>query len=221
MHFEYIEKNKRVSDAELINDIKAVALQLNKDSLSIAEYSKFGSFDPSTPSRRFGTWNAALNCAGLKPRNSFHNEQELLDNLYSVWIKKGEQPTRDDMDNHGLSFISSGSYLRRYGSWSKALIAFIEYMNESDALDNKEASVAKTIRRTPHDINLRLRFNVIKRDHFKCCVCGASPSKDPSVVLHVDHIIPYSKGGETVIENLQTLCSKCNLGKGNLTISDS
>ncbi|MCL4507775.1 MAG: HNH endonuclease [Chloroflexi bacterium] len=34
--------------------------------------------------------------------------------------------------------------------------------------------------------------------------------------LHVDHILAWSKGGETVLENLQTLCSVCNLGKSNV-----
>lgn len=61
----------------------------------------------------------------------------------------------------------------------------------------------------------KLRYQVLKRDNFKCCACGASPAKDPSVELHIDHIIPYSKGGETIMENLQTLCSKCNLGKSD------
>lgn len=73
-------------------------------------------------------------------------------------------------------------------------------------------------RKTVRDIDLRLRFKVMHRDNFKCCKCGASPAKGPSVELHVDHIIPWSKGGETVIENLQTLCSKCNLGKSDLIL---
>lgn len=64
-------------------------------------------------------------------------------------------------------------------------------------------------------ISEKLRYQVLKRDNFKCCACGASPAKDPSVELHIDHIIPWSKGGETTLENLQTLCSRCNLGKGN------
>ena len=70
--------------------------------------------------------------------------------------------------------------------------------------------------KTKRDINLRLRFKVMARDHFKCCNCGKSPATDPSVVLHIDHIYPYSKGGETIMENLQTLCSDCNLGKSDL-----
>ena len=74
-------------------------------------------------------------------------------------------------------------------------------------------------KRTPHKasrtISDKLRYQVLKRDNFKCCACGASPAKDPSVELHIDHIVPWSKGGETTAENLQTLCSKCNLGKSN------
>ena len=64
-------------------------------------------------------------------------------------------------------------------------------------------------------ISDKLRYQVLKRDNFKCCACGASPAKDPSVELHIDHIIPWSKGGETTIDNLQTLCSRCNLGKSD------
>ena len=59
-------------------------------------------------------------------------------------------------------------------------------------------------------------YQVLKRDNFKCCACGASPAKDPAVELHIDHIIPWSRGGETTPENLQTLCSRCNLGKSDL-----
>lgn len=69
--------------------------------------------------------------------------------------------------------------------------------------------------RTSRVISDKLRYQVFKRDNFKCCVCGASPAKDPSVELHIDHIVPWSKGGETTMDNLQTLCSKCNLGKSD------
>ena len=68
---------------------------------------------------------------------------------------------------------------------------------------------------TSRIINDKLRYQVLKRDNFKCCACGASPAKDPSVELHIDHIIPWSKGGTTTLDNLQTLCSKCNLGKSD------
>jgi len=37
------------------------------------------------------------------------------------------------------------------------------------------------------------------------------------VVLHIDHVLPVSRGGLATLENLRTLCEKCNLGRGNVT----
>jgi 5-methylcytosine-specific restriction endonuclease McrA len=56
----------------------------------------------------------------------------------------------------------------------------------------------------------------MRRDNFKCCICGASPALNAGTILVVDHVIPWTGGGETVMENLQTLCQPCNGGKSNL-----
>jgi hypothetical protein len=58
-----------------------------------------------------------------------------------------------------------------------------------------------------------LRFQVLTRDNFTCQYCGASPRKNSTTILHVDHIVPLSKGGTTTIDNLITSCELCNLGK--------
>ncbi len=58
-----------------------------------------------------------------------------------------------------------------------------------------------------------LRYDILKRDGFRCVICGRTAEDD--VKLHVDHIIPVSKGGKTVPENLRTLCDSCNLGKSD------
>lgn len=55
-----------------------------------------------------------------------------------------------------------------------------------------------------------LRYKVLKRDHFRCKICG-NTSKDS--ILEVDHIIPISKGGTSIESNLQTTCFDCNRGK--------
>lgn len=123
------------------------------------------------------------------------------------------------MDDKSISHISSGAYLRKYGKWTNALKTFIDYIN-SDTIEyelNPIDSYSKS-HKTSRDINLRLRFRVMQQDNFKYRLCGASPAKDSSVELHIDHIKPWSKGGETIIENLQTLCSNCNLGKSNLEL---
>lgn len=61
----------------------------------------------------------------------------------------------------------------------------------------------------------KLRFEVFKRDGFKCAYCGQQP---PDVVLEVDHIVPRSKGGTDAIVNLLTSCFQCNRGKSDRTI---
>ena len=70
-------------------------------------------------------------------------------------------------------------------------------------------------RRTSRDVSERMRFRILLRDGFECQSCGASPLKNRGVELHVDHILPWSKGGETEDENLETKCTRCNLGKGD------
>jgi len=64
-------------------------------------------------------------------------------------------------------------------------------------------------------IPLILRYKVLERDNGRCVICGASP-RHKDIILHVDHIVPFSKGGLTTLDNLQTLCSDCNLGKKDM-----
>jgi hypothetical protein len=59
-------------------------------------------------------------------------------------------------------------------------------------------------------MSVRLRFEVFKRDGFRCVYCGATPIDKP---LHADHVVPVAEGGETIASNLVTACSDCNLGK--------
>ena len=65
-------------------------------------------------------------------------------------------------------------------------------------------------------ISKKLRFEVFKRDGFKCAYCGKTP---PEVVLEVDHIDPKSKGGSNDINNLITACFACNRGKRNISLN--
>jgi hypothetical protein len=61
------------------------------------------------------------------------------------------------------------------------------------------------------------RFEVFKRDGFKCTYCGAEA---PRSVLHVDHIKPVAKGGTNDLLNLVTACVDCNAGKSDRELSD-
>ena len=65
-------------------------------------------------------------------------------------------------------------------------------------------------------LSKKMRFEVFKRDSFKCQYCGRSA---PEVVLHVDHIQPVAKDGTNDIFNLITSCADCNGGKGARELS--
>ena len=67
-------------------------------------------------------------------------------------------------------------------------------------------------------VSKSVRFEVFKRDHFKCQYCGRS---SPDVVLQVDHIHPKAEGGDNDILNLITSCWECNIGKGKKTLDDN
>lgn len=59
-----------------------------------------------------------------------------------------------------------------------------------------------------------LRGHIKERDNYTCLTCGVSVAAEPHLLLEVDHIIPVSRGGLSIPENLQTLCWKCNRTKG-------
>ncbi len=60
-----------------------------------------------------------------------------------------------------------------------------------------------------------LREAVKNRDGYACQYCSVSLADEPHLLLEVDHKVPVSKGGLTVMENLQTLCWRCNRTKSN------
>jgi HNH endonuclease len=57
-------------------------------------------------------------------------------------------------------------------------------------------------------IRAALRQAVHERDGYSCLACGATDG------LSLDHVFPWSLGGEDTYENLQTLCLPCNKRKG-------
>lgn len=66
-------------------------------------------------------------------------------------------------------------------------------------------------------VSNKMRFSIYKRDGYKCRNCGIS---DRYAYLEVDHIIPIAKGGKSTYDNLQTLCHKCNVEKGDSIYKD-
>jgi len=206
-----------VSNDDLLEDLRRVASSTGRNTVGQIEYRSIGKYDETTVCRRFGSWNKALVAAGLSISNEVNiPDERLFENLLNLWQHYGRQPRRAELAKPP-SIISQSPYNRRFRSWTAALSAFVVYANAADIGTSLPDSTGNSQEpnKTGRDPSLRLRWKVLQRDRFKCCACGASPAITPDVELHVDHIKAWSKGGETVIENLQTLCANCNLGKSN------
>lgn len=226
-----VQKRNNIPLEELLLDLKRVAEVLGTGSVSKESYNSLGNFSVPPVVRAFGSWANAMVAAGLnvssqaKPKAK---EDELFSNMAAVWEKVGRQPKRSDF-RPPTSRFSSDVYVRRFGSWRKALETFVVVANgDDDQSNNVEAFTQEIVvvlpnqreRRTPRAPSWRLRFLVNRRDRFTCRACGRSPSVEPGVILHVDHIKAWSKGGETTMENLQTLCQRCNIGKSDLAMNE-
>ncbi len=228
MKFELEESLRGATDEKYLEDMRRSAKAIGRDTITFAEYEEIGKAHPSTIQRRFGSWSKALKLAGLKPSRSkigITNE-ELFENVKSLWISLGRQPRYNEVKAPSSQF-SAGTYENRFGSWSKALREFVVWVN-SDAPNpspqdaeavlgaaDSTVQIGSSKRRTRREISDRQRFRILVRDGFRCQSCGASPLVQSGIELHVDHILPWSKGGETTDDNLVAKCKQCNLGKGN------
>lgn len=80
-----------------------------------------------------------------------------------------------------------------------------------EALETAWAEFTSKARaRSPLPVSLR--FDVLQRDEYKCCICGTTAKEGSK--LEIDHKIAVAKGGSNLAENLWTLCFDCNRGKG-------
>ena len=140
-----------------------------------------------------GLWHLMLCFAALYP---------LLDSFNS--LGEGESPRLAEM-------------LARLKEWYLAEEAGDEDDAASDESDKEPLNLPELD--SYSFVRAGLWWSVLARDNWTCCSCGRS-SKEEGITLEVDHIVPRSKGGSDDIDNLQTLCKKCNIGKSNRDDTD-
>ena len=219
MPFEFVDTKPTLSDTEIAADLRRVASEQASETVTVRAYNEHGRFASAAIKSRFGSWNAALHSAGLATPNIHQvSDESLWDNLRTVWMKLGRQPRRSEMATP-LSRLSHNPYVRRYGSWLRAMKAFVAITRQEESGELREAPIEAGDVRGGRSASLRLRYLVMRRDRFLCTICGRSPSTHPGVELHVDHTRAWSRGGKTTAANLQTLCQACNLGKSDLSMS--
>ncbi len=184
-----IAKRRGVPDAEAFAQLEHMWRTLGRQP-RLADFDQIPTtLGPSLYLKRFGGWRAAL-----RAFIEWVNNQ----NRRARTPTPGSERTGDDPDPPAPGTQESGS---------------------SEYLRTRRGAQEKPVHRTTRTARPRLRYRVLQRDRFCCVACGRSPATDAGVVLHVDHKHPWSAGGETTLDNLQTLCERCNIGKGASALS--
>jgi 5-methylcytosine-specific restriction endonuclease McrA len=104
------------------------------------------------------------------------------------------------------------------------------FKGKAEIIETKKSEIIKTVNRNflrpsvvrlyryvyfPYRKVTLSRFNVYKRDDYKCVYCGSKNQ------LTLDHVIPKSRGGANSWNNLVTCCMECNVIKGDRTPEES
>lgn len=214
-HFDMQAKRKRLSDETLIAALQLAAKTCGETYFTSTKYNSLPGEHPhsATIIERFGSWKKALALIGIAGgRERRYSPDQLIDNLEKVWKELSYPPSRRQIAKYGEK-ISEGPYRHHWGSVHAACKALEAFHNKTITREqllakNTDANIRTTV-------PLKDRWAVLKRDHYRCKICGASPSSDHQVKLEIDHIIPVAEGGRNDIGNLQTLCQRCNQGKKN------
>ncbi len=112
--------------------------------------------------------------------------------------------------------------MERLNKWIKKDISNLsekgKKKNKKIKITNEQSIKLKKFAEKKIKIMPSIRWQVFQRDGWKCVACGRNSKK--GIILQVDHIIPRSKGGKNTLNNYQTLCWECNIGKSNKDNTD-
>jgi hypothetical protein len=115
--------------------------------------------------------------------------------------KKSPFLTEGDI-RFGKNARHKGSGYRQWKVDARAQVdAFLDFLNQLPRILPEE-------RPTSRNIPQAVREEVYERDNGKCCECGSTTN------LHFDHILPFSKNGNSTASNIRLLCAKHNLEQG-------
>lgn len=243
MDFKFQRKRlNEIPESKILDELEKAAGHFKYIEFGWRDFDKIADISANTAKKHFGNWKNSLIALkkhlqskglDLSPRphapNRIHSDKDLFDEMERIWQKIGQRPSRTEWEMSEPKF-SYNTYKQRFGGWVNACSKFIEYkmgnaiLADDFVLPDREEQKTQQENKTEYkkensrNVSLSLRLQILNRDNFRCVFCGKSPATDIGTKLHIDHIHPFANGGKSVLENLQTLCEECNLGKSNRVV---
>lgn len=124
-------------------------------------------------------------------------------------LKKGKKGKMYHKFNFNPLTETGEELLKISDNWELDVLSYLKEHKDVGNEEKREKSKPKR-----KGISTALRVQILERDNYTCQMCGRTVW-DEGVKLHIDHIKPFSKGGDNSPNNLQVLCSDCNHGKYN------
>lgn len=199
------EEIERMRSQNPIDDAEYYSLSLFSSDGEKLEYSCFSSWDSFSDKKPKREIRSACK---VNPKQ--------MAKLYSD-IDEPSLMVNNELDRK-IFVIFGGHAIIEGGIAEKYFGRFLEPRETAQSLDpkyhtggyrNLDILVPQKLKKAPYP---KLRIKVLKRDNYKCRICGRSPDNYSDIELHVHHIRPYSDLGLTEKENLITLCHTCHKG---------
>jgi hypothetical protein len=113
------------SNESLLAELRRVADHLKKNTVTQDQFRKHGRCSPALIKQRFGSWNGALDSAGLSVAKRMNiPDEDIFEEIGRVWSVLGHRPSREEFDEHAK--ISSALLKKRFGGYRKALVLFLQ-----------------------------------------------------------------------------------------------
>lgn len=130
-------RNAAISNDALLDELRRLAGELERRPAT-RDMDDLGEFTSKTYADRFGSWNSALEAAGLEtsiPQHAVISDEALIDELQRLATDLERRPSENDMREYGM--FSPETYRKRFGSWAGALseldsFSFSELRSESE-----------------------------------------------------------------------------------------
>lgn len=184
-------RTRSLSDDEMLDVLRRIARP--DGTVTGPDLARRARMDTRSFIHRFGSWPEALRRAGLKLSALAHRPAKVV----PLRRRRAPMPEAEPISTHTSMAEPSSTHIT---------------MAEPSS---PYTSMAERLRSAHlRDIPVGLRYRVMLRDDFRCALCGDSPALTRGCVLEIDHVVPWSRGGRTTLENLRTLCRPCNRGKG-------